>query len=405
VEPGVVEARWRLAPGRAGTAAVTAAIPRDRGGEARAALDRPAGPPAVVAVAAVPAVWVAGQDGALRVAIRLADAQGNPAAGPARLSASFGEVASLAPGAPGEWSGLVRLPAALGGRRKLEVAAEAGAAAGRATVRLRPGPPERLEVQVAERTVLADGRGEAQVLLRASDRFGNLADEPPALSAELGRIGAPAPDADGAWRASYRAPRLEQASWDGLTARLGGARGEERLRLLARPRTVTISPKLGLSLRAGGLSPAATLEVAWWPAALRGRVGLAAEAGWWAFSRTDRVDVGGQPLALRGRADLAPLALTALGRMALGERGSAWAGLGGGAVLLRARVAQGALAGAAEAGIAPGAHALGGAGWRLGPGTPFLEARAAWQGDAGVASMKGSLVTFTFSLGYRLEML
>jgi hypothetical protein len=405
VEPGVVEASWRLVPGRAGTAAVTAVLPRDRGGEARAALLRPAGPAATAAVSALPAVLVAGQGDEVRVAVRLEDAQGNPAAGPARLSASFGEVVAFAPGAPGEWVGLVRVPAELGAHRKLELAVRAGGAAGRATVRLRPGPPEQLEVQVAERTLLADGRGEAQVLLRASDRFGNLADEPPTLTAELGRIGAPAPDGAGAWRASYRAPRLEQPSWDGLSARLGGARGGERLRLLARPRALSVSPKLGLSLRAGGLSPAASLEVAWWPAALRGRIGLAAEAGWWAFSRTDRVDLGGQPLALRGRADLAPVALTALARMGLGERGSAWVGLGGGAVLLRARVAQGVLAGAAETGVAPEAHAQVGAGWRLGPGIPVLEARAAWQGDAGVSSMTGSLLTFTLSLGYRLETL
>lgn len=174
---------------------------------------------------------------------------------------------------------------------------------------------------------------------------------------------------------------------------------------LARPGTVTISPRLGVTLHAAGMSPGVSLEVALWPAGLRGRAGLAAEAGWWAFTRTDRMDVAGQPLVLRGQADMVPLLLTALGRMRLGELGTAWLGAGGGAVLVLARQAQGSLAGAPEAGIAPEAHALAGAGWRLGPGVPFLEARVGWQGDAGGSSLRGSLRTCTFSVGYRFETL
>lgn len=405
VGPGVVESRWRLEPGGAGTASVTAAIPGDGGGVARAALERPAGAPASVTMVVEPSVLVAGAAGEVRVVARLRDAQGNPATGAARLTASFGDVASFAEAGPGEWAGLVRVPAELGGRHRLELAVEAGGASGRATVALRPGAPERLQVSVAEGTLLADGRGEAEVLLRATDRFGNIADEPPAVSADLGRLGAPLPDGSGAWKVRYLAPRLERSGWEALSARLGGARGAERIRLLARPRTVTISPKLGLSLRAGGMSPAASLEVALWPAALRGRAGLAVEAGWWAFARTDRMDVSGQSLVLRGKADMAPLSLTALGRMRVGERGAAWLGVGGGAVLVLAQVAQGALAGATEAGVAPEAHALAGAGFVLGPGLPFMEVRGGWQGDAGVPSLHGSLLTWTFSLGYRLATL
>jgi hypothetical protein len=117
------------------------------------------------------------------------------------------------------------------------------------------------------------------------------------------------------------------------------------------------------------------------------------------------MDVAGQPLVLRGQADMVPLLLTALGRMRLGERGTAWLGAGGGVVLVLAQQAQGSLAGAPEAGIAPEAHALVGAGWRLGPGVPFLEARVGRQGDAGGSSLRGSLCTLAFSVGYRIETL
>jgi hypothetical protein len=338
------------------------------------------------------------------VRARLRDAQGNPAAGPARLRASFGEVLAFGEVGPGEWAGEVRVPSELEGRRRLELAVEAGAAEGRIAVALRPGVPDRLRIALAEPTLLADGRSEAQVRVQASDRFGNLADEPPGLETELGQLGAPMPDGSGAWVVRYRAPRLERASWDGLSARLGNARVSERVRLLPRPRTLTLAPKVGVALRAGGSSPAAWLEIGLWPEALRGRAGLAVELGWWAFARTDRVDVGGQPLDLRGRADMAPLLVTALGRMTLAERGSAWLGAGGGAVLVTARVGQGALAGAPEASIAPEVHATAGAGWTLGPGAPFLEARAGWQGAAGTSALRGSLLTLTLSLGFRLEM-
>jgi len=102
---------------------------------------------------------------------------------------------------------------------------------------------------------------------------------------------------------------------------------------------------------------------------------------------------------------MTPLALTALGRMRLGERGAAWAGAGGGLVLVRGHLAQGALSGPTESGAAPEVHALAAVGWRMGPGRSFLEARAGWQGDAGIASLRGSLLTGTLSLGYRLETL
>jgi prephenate dehydrogenase len=72
--------------------------------------------------------------------------------------------------------------------------------------------------------------------------------------------------------------------------------------------------------------------------------------------------------------------------------------------------APGRAVGLVEVSVVAGAReplevALAAAGWRLGPGRPFLEARAGWQGDAGIASLRGSLLTWTLSLGYRLETL
>lgn len=403
IEPGAVEALWELEPGRAGVAAVGATLPGHRGGEARAEVERPAGVAARAALVALPAALAAGEAAPLQVRARLEDALGNPAAGPAHLAASFGEVLRFGEVGPGEWAGEVRVPPELGDRRSLELAVDAGAATARTAVRLRPGEPAQIWLAVEEPALLADGRGEAQLRLRAADRYGNLVDEPPGLSSDLGRLGAPAPDGSGGWLVRYRAPRLEQATWDGLSARLGGARASDRIRLLARSRTLTLSAKGGMALRPGGSSPAASLELCLWPEALRGRGGLGVEVGWWAFARTDTVHIGGQPLILRGRADMATLLLTALGRTRLGEHGSAWVGAGGGAVLVAARVAQGALAGATETGVAPELHALAGAGWRLGPGAPFLEVRAGWQGAA-TSALRGSLLTWTLSLGYRLEM-
>jgi len=404
VEPGVVEARWRLGPGKAVPAVVTAALAGDAGEPAQAVLPRPAGAPVSLELVAEPPTLVAGEGPELQVTARLRDAQGNPATGPVALTTSFGEVAAFAERSAGEWTGQILVPPARGGLRRLRLAAEAGGARGELLVALRPGAPARLSLSMVEVALRADGHGQAEMLLRASDAFGNLCDEPPSLGAELGRVGAPLPGPDGGWRATYTPPRLESASWEGLSARLGAAREHRRLRLLPRPHGLEVAAKVGVRAGGGSTGPTGAVELAWWPERLRGRAGLAAELGAWAFQRTDRTAVGGQPVVLRGAAQLVPLTVTALYRLHLGERGAAWLGAGGGAVLLSGRLDQGSLRGPVRTGLAPEAHAVAGGGLELGRLAPFVEAGLGWQGDAGLESLKGSLVTWTVQGGVRLGM-
>jgi hypothetical protein len=53
----------------------------------------------------------------------------------------------------------------------------------------------------------------------------------------------------------------------------------------------------------------------------------------------------------------------------------------------------------------PSVHASASWGLPLGPGIPFAELKAGWQGEADEAPARGSLQTLTIALGYRLDVL
>jgi hypothetical protein len=56
-----------------------------------------------------------------------------------------------------------------------------------------------------------------------------------------------------------------------------------------------------------------------------------------------------------------------------------------------------------ESAWVPAASGAAAVGVRLGPGRAFLEARATWLGDPGLASLAGSPSPLSLSLGYELD--
>ncbi len=200
-----------------------------------------------------------------------------------------------------------------------------------------------------------------------------------------------------------RSKRLDGEGEDVVRAGLGPATGEATVALARRTRALDVSPRLGLALRAG--NPAGVelgLSAVHWPRPLRGHLGFGLEATWSVLSRRDDLSAGGVPVSLETRADFFGLAAVALLRQDLGPGLLGWVDLGGGLALASTRLTQPGLPAIGATAWVPLLHGALALGLRSGP---FLEARAAWQGDAHSEALQGSLLTFTLSAGWRLETL
>ncbi|HEY7725035.1 MAG TPA: hypothetical protein VH880_06865 [Anaeromyxobacteraceae bacterium] len=402
--PGAFLWRWRVPAGRPRTAAVSARLEASRSLAAESRIELGAGRAARLLVGSA-RKWAAAGD-RVDFTVRAADAAGNPAEGAPRLELSAGSLESLERLEPGAWRARVAVPESLGGRQRLELLARVGEAHGRAAVVLAPGAPSRIAMELGAADVVADGDCEVPLALLVADRFGNPVPEPPAVGAGRGSIAGIAPRRAGGWQARYRGPRLEERSFDTVRAWLGPTETSGRLLLLPRVRALSLAARVGASLRPGGASgPSAAIEAAFWPHRLRGAGGVALEVGWSSFERSDPVAVGAGAARLEGRAQFASALASGLWRFRPGPKAAFWLAGGGGLVLVASRVGLSAAPPLAETAWIPEAHVAAGAGHRLGPGSPFLEARLGWQADPGLDALRGSLTSLTLSLGYRLDLL
>jgi hypothetical protein len=267
-------------------------------------------------------------------------------------------------------------------------------------VDLEPGPVERLALTAPAGELPADGVSEATLALEAVDRFGNRVDGTPQAWAELGQAGA---ERDGSgWRVRYRAPRLEGPGMDWVHYQLEPASGEIGLALAPRTAELDLSLWLGMAVRPGnGLGPEVGVAAVYWPRGLRGKAGFGLEATWSSLSRSDQVTSAGTTVTLESHADFVALEAVALLRYGLGPRLLGWAELGAGGALASTKLTQPSLPALGAASWVPLVHGALALGLRSGP---FLEARAIWQGDARAEALQGSLMTFTLSAGWRLEL-
>jgi len=335
------------------------------------------------------------------LAMAVRDAQGNPAEAAPLLSTTFGRIEREARGGPGEFRAVLAVPERLSGQRQSELVAWVAGVSGRATVALAPGPVEEIRVEPPRRALEADGVSELFLPLAVVDRYGNPAEGVPEASAERGFAAA---ERDGVgWRVRYRPPRLDAGGEDRVHLHLGEAAGTTSFGLSRRTRPLDLALRLGLAVRAGNpAAPSLGLAAVAWPRILRGRLGLGLEASWSSLGRNDLVESAGSAVTLETRADFAALEAVMQARQTLGSRLVAWADLGGGATLALTRLSEPGLPAVGASRLVPCAHGALALGLRSGP---FLEARAAFQGDARSAALQGAFTTFTVSMGWRLETL
>jgi hypothetical protein len=402
IEPGFVQASWRLEPRKVvREATVTARLAGRPAAVAAAVLERLAGPPRRIAMEVSREAMVAGDGDELAVTALVTDEGGNPTDAPAALVASPGTVLGWDRVGTGRWAGRVQVPRSRSGRSELELeVVTAGALKAERAVALLPGAARQVRVDARDE-LFADGRTR-EIRVTVLDAHDNRVDvaAPPSVSAERGAVGSPARYGPGTYRLKYRAPLGGRDFTEEIHVSVGSLERAAPLRVRALGGGVVLSPKAGYTIGQGGLSSlAGGGEVGLWLPSFHG-LGLLLEARAFAFERTDSV----KNLQVRSEATFVALEASLAWRRP-GWGGMAWLGAGGGAVSSSASVSAAGQPEVSEQAWAPAAHASVGWGRPLGPGIPFGEVKLGWRGDPGRGPLQGSLRSVTFAVGYRFDVL
>jgi hypothetical protein len=400
-EPGLVQAYWRLEPGRAREATVTARLAGTPSSAAWAVLERLAGPPRRLTIDVSRDAMVAGEGDELSVTALVTDEGGNPTDAPATLFVSDpGTVVGWGRVGAGRYAGSVQVPRNRSGRDELELeVVTAGALTAERTVPLLPGPARQVRVD-ARGELFADGRTR-EIHVTVLDANDNWVDGGvPSVSAQRGEIGSPARDGPGTYRLAYRAPLGVDDFTDVILVSVDSLESAAPLHVRALGGGVALAPKIGFTMGSGGLSSlAGGGEVGLWLPSFHG-LGLVLEVRAFTFARTDTV----QRLQVKSEATFVAMEASLAWRRP-GWGGMAWVGAGGGAVSSSASVSAAGQADLSEQAWAPAAHASVGWGRPLGPGIPFGEVKLGWRGDPGRGPLQGSLRSVTFGVGYRFDVL
>lgn len=403
IEPGVLEARWKVERSQVGPAEITARLRDKPASIATATLDRVPGPPRSIAIKVDRERMVAGEGDELAVTAFVLDAAGNTTEAAANIRVEPGEVLDWERTGRGRYDGRVQVPRQREGQQQLEIRVVASRTlSALRLVPLLPGPARQLRIE-AEGGLRADGRPHV-IRVAVLDRDGNRVDaaDAPAVIAARGTVASPSRYAPGAYRLEYRAPLAAEDSYDVVRARVGSLEGEARLRVRALGGGVVLAPKVGFALGAGGLeSPIAGAEAGFWTRSLGANLGLVLEGQLYALTRRDTL----QGLSLKSDVTFVELAASLGWRRPLGGW-LLWLGAGGGAVHASSRVSG--IPGQADAtgqSWVAAAQATMGWGRPLGPGIPFAELKAAWQDDPGRGPVRGSVRWLALQVGYRFDVL
>ncbi len=384
IAPGTFAAVWHLPPGRAGSATATARVADDPAPPGTASLARPPGPPARTDVEVARRRFTAGEGAPVPLRVRVADAAGNPVAGPPLLEATLGTVSALAAAEPGAWDASLTLPASLGKARRAEVVARAGAAESHTSLELAPAEPSRLVLAPDAGTLVADGGAEARVRVQVLDRFGNDVGVPaPAVAATRGGSVAAEPDPAGGWTLRFRPVRARAPAEETLSIRAGSLAGSARFELLAPERRVVVAPTLGFAASTAALRSALFgAQAGYWTHLFSGRLGAALDVATFVHERTDTALAGGAAVEIQGRARYVPVLAALRWREGLGPL-AAWGSVGAGVAAVSASVTASGAAPQRASGLAAALQASLAVGRRLGHGIPFAEVRAVRIADPG----------------------
>lgn len=404
VAPGVSVVRWRLPAGPPGEVELSGGIP----GDARSAFH--------VKVRVVPGSarhWAldvdrdtvtADEDARVKVSVRALDDAGNPAEAELRLASDLGEGVALRALGAGRYEGSLVLPARWGGRDSVELKLLATGSEAPLLSRhltLKPAAPARVTVTPLEPLVVADGTREAGFRVAVEDRFGNPVREPPAVASASDPVGAPRPSGPGAWELRYVPAAVEEAREARVEVRAGEAVGRGGFQLEPRRFLVATILRAGVVTDFGHLqAPLAGVQVELRPGVPVRHLGLALAADALSFGGLGEGTVPG----FSGRNTFLSLSAALTVHVWPAGRWELWGAAGPALAWVDSRVTLGAGPALQESARVWGAQAAVGVGRRLGPGVPFVEARALWFSDPALHVLRGELHGVGLAGGYRLEL-
>ncbi len=401
--PGAWRVRWRLPPGPAGAAGLSAQLPGEPAFQAT--LLRVAGPPAVATLALDQASATAGQEAPVTATVALVDAAGNAADGDVVAEVDAGEVGPAERVEEGRYRLRWAVPGRLDGRRKAELTVRAGDASTRTSLALAPGAPAGLTLAAASPTVTADGHEAVELVATVSDAGGNPVDEPPTVrTASAGEVGPPRQAGPGRFAMTYRPRRAPVPGADDVVVELPPLSARARLRLRPPTGPLGLAAGLGAAIGPGGwLGLQAGAEVSAWRWLGDQEAGLALAAAFTRLRDDGAVAAGTGTVPFSGEVRTLALLLSAGWRRAAGQRLALRVTAGGGVARVESLVAAGGGPLIPEAGWVPAASGAAAVGLSVGRGRAFLEARATWLGDPGLSSLRGSPSPFSLTLGYELD--
>lgn len=403
---GVYGTTWRLPPGPAGEASISASLEEAPAFAAEATLLRAPGPAASLVLEADRERLVAGQngEGALRLMLRatLRDAAGNSADDALLVSPSLGTVEVTASG-PGVSQATISVPAAFAGARQLTLAARCarGPATAGLSLPLLPAPPALARIELSAH---ADGETALGLRVVLSDRFGNPVPEASLeAQAEGGVVSAASAQGDGSYLATFTpTPRRERGSAL-VRVRSGAAEGSVRIPLSPTRHLLAVTPKLGaLSNFARISSPLAALEGGLRFDAWGQPFAALFEAGWFFSSHTDATP-GAPPVSSRDHFVLLSAGLQL--RPEIAERTRAFLSLSPSLALLHTRQQFAGQPRLSQSAAVPGLVLGAGLEHRFDRFTPLVEARFSFTADPGLSNLREPLRGFALLFGSRFEAL
>lgn len=297
------------------------------------------------------------------------------------------------------------LPTALGRRQSLRASVTADEAAASVVLPLVSGPPASLELALrvaVQGDLPADGASHP-LWIGVSDAYGNPAREAPRASAHRGTVGAPLAIGPGEWLVDYRPPRAPWKGEDVIRVDAGEATASETLRLAPVRASLTVAPKAGLVVGAGGPALAVGAEAATWRFVGPAELGLVAGVAWWSARDSTAVRMADRSLDVSSRRTWLPLTLSLASRRPLGARGTLTFSLGGGGALVTSRADLAGQPEISESGWAPAVVAGLEVAFRTRLGAPFAELRGAWLGDPHLDAVRGAAWPAMLFLGSRFD--
>lgn len=398
VEPGVYEVRWSFAPGAPGEATLRGEV-RDQGGSSfRLKLGLEPGPCERFALEVEPQRLAAAEGAQAKARVEARDRAGNPTRCALRLLEGERQV-ELVETAPGSFAAALPIDPRLEGRSGLELrllAGDGSAPVAQARVELVPGEPATLTLRPPAWPVTVFEGGQVEFRAELSDRFGNPILEPPEVVKASDPVAAVTPAGPGRFLVHLAPGHVGSARRATLELRAGGHSASAEVELLPEARRVALLGHLGALTNARDFTaPAAGLGLEIGPGPLGGRL----ELDYLHHQGTAAVTAG----SLESSDQLLVLGLGLSGRLRFLERGRAWACAGPAAALLRTSSALGSAPPLREGAALLAGQAALGAGYRVGPGMPFLELRGLWVPMKGLHGVEGNLVAAGLSVGYRVD--